>query len=277
MGAGAGRSRSRARSAVRIPTGGVLPAGADAVVPIEDARVESDVVGRRRASRRPARTSSSAAPTCGAARRCSRRGRRIRAPEVGVLATLGVTAVPVYRRPVVAVFSSGDELVEPDAAPRPGEIRDSNRYAIAASLARDGRAAATLSDAARRSGGVRSRRSRRASPSATRSSSAADRRSANAIVCRTPSPRSREPGVVVHGLRVKPGKPTLLRRRRWQADSRIARQSDVGAVGARSRRGADRRRARRRAGRRADGSGAAGGARAQPRGLDVVRSGAPAG
>src|SRR6202000_3180439 len=62
------------------------------------------------------------------------RGRRIAAAEMGVLATVGTTHVPVYRRPRVAVLSSGDELVAPSQRPRPGEIRDSNRYAIATSL-----------------------------------------------------------------------------------------------------------------------------------------------
>ena len=66
------------------------------------------------------------------------------------------------------------------------------------------------------------------------------------------------PGVVVHGLRVKPGKPTLLRRARCQADSGLARQSDVRADDTRGGGCAHRRRARRRAGRRRDASGAVG-------------------
>ena len=116
-----------------IPTGGLPPPGADAVVPIEDAaadgsrlRVETSIeIGANVAE-------------CGADMRLGdtllKPGRRLRAGEVGVLATLGITDVLVYRRPTIAVLSSGDELVEPQTRPGPGEIRDSNRYAIAASL-----------------------------------------------------------------------------------------------------------------------------------------------
>jgi molybdenum cofactor synthesis domain-containing protein len=56
------------------------------------------------------------------------------APEIGLLATVGRTRVRVYRRPVVAVLSTGDELIEPDETLRPGAIRDSNRYALLASV-----------------------------------------------------------------------------------------------------------------------------------------------
>ena len=120
-------------AAWRIPTGGVLPAGADAVVPIEDARlagtlftVTAPLIAGENVVERGADM---------------RRGeivigarRRIRAAEIGVLATLGVTTVAVYRRPTIAVFSSGDELVDPACRPKPGEVRDSNRHAVAASL-----------------------------------------------------------------------------------------------------------------------------------------------
>jgi len=55
--------------------------------------------------------------------------------EVGLLATVGVTSVPVYARPVVAVLSTGDEIVEPTENPKPGQIRDSNRAMLKAALA----------------------------------------------------------------------------------------------------------------------------------------------
>jgi molybdenum cofactor synthesis domain-containing protein len=59
-------------------------------------------------------------------------GNRIGPAEVGLLATVGCTRVPVYRRPRVAVLATGDELVEPDQTPPPGAVRDSNRFALMA-------------------------------------------------------------------------------------------------------------------------------------------------
>lgn len=196
------------RSACRIPTGGVLPQGTDSVVPIEEARVAQN------------RVVVDAAVTTG--ENVVERGadmqrgeivlqakRRIRAPQIGLLATLGVTAVPVYRRPVVAVFSSGDELVDPSRTPSLGQIRDSNRYAVAASLRAMGavpRHYPTLRD----------------EQSEFESALAAALVECDAVVVtggssvgerdRLPHAVSAiaNPGIVVHGLRVKPGKPTLF-------------------------------------------------------------------
>ena len=61
-------------------------------------------------------------------------GRRIGGPELGVLATLGITSVAVYVRPRFGIFSTGDELVDPSPTPGLGQVRDSNRYAIAGAL-----------------------------------------------------------------------------------------------------------------------------------------------
>src|SRR5438105_6004027 len=118
-------------SAVRIMTGGTLPAGADAVVMVEDV---DEIDGRAILQRRP-RHGENVHPsgmdlTQGQSVLC--KGTRIGAAEVGLLATVGCVRVPVYRKPRVAVLATGDELVEPDASPPPGSIRDSNRYALMA-------------------------------------------------------------------------------------------------------------------------------------------------
>ena len=195
-------------SAMRIPTGGVLPDGADTVVPIEEARSEGAMVSIAQA----AKARENVIPT-GADMRAGNRvleaGRRIGAPQIGLLAALGVTSVPVYRKPRVAIVSTGDELVDPSSDPSAGEVRDSNRYAIAAALETLGTVpvhrpivndeAASLEtailaaldecDAVVVSGG----------------SSVGERdRLPDAVAALG------DPGVVVHGLRVKPGKPTLL-------------------------------------------------------------------
>ncbi len=195
-------------SAVRIPTGGVLPAGANAVVPIEDARVEGD--------RLYVETSVEAGANVAARGADMRRGetvlapgRRIRAAESGVLATVGMGEVCVYRRPTIAVMSSGDELVEPRATPRPGEIRDSNRYAAAASLRAMGivpRHYPTLRDEPDEFDSALSHAlSECDGVVVTGGSSVGERDRLPEAVTRIANP-----GIIVHGLRVKPGKPTLF-------------------------------------------------------------------
>ena len=156
----------------------------------------------------------------------------MRAAEVGVLATLGITDVPVYRRPVVAVVSSGDELVDRRTRRRaPGEIRDSNRYAIAASLRAMGAHAAPLSDiCATKPDALESalRACARANATAvvvTGGSSVGERdRLPDAVA------RSATPGVIVHGLRVKPGKPTLFGADGEQADHWACREIPTSAL-----------------------------------------------
>jgi molybdopterin molybdotransferase len=62
-------------------------------------------------------------------------GRRLRPQEIGLMAALGITAVLVYQKPRVAVISSGDEIVPLDEQPRPGQVRDANAYLAAAQVA----------------------------------------------------------------------------------------------------------------------------------------------
>jgi molybdenum cofactor synthesis domain-containing protein len=202
------RAAATKESALRIPTGGVVPPGADAVVPIEDVRID----GRFITIEEAVPVSANLAERAGDMRRGEtvlEPRRRVRAAEVGVLAALGVTEVPVYRRPVVAVLSSGDELVEPAVQPAPGQIRDSNRYAVAASLRAIGavpRHYPTLRDeAAEFEAALATALAECDAVAVTGGSSVGDRDRLPGAVAQIA-----EPGVVVHGLRVKPGKPTLL-------------------------------------------------------------------
>ncbi|GFP97590.1 molybdopterin biosynthesis protein cnx1 [Phtheirospermum japonicum] len=124
-----------------VTTGGPIPKGADAVVQVEDtASVESVGVGPKRV-----RVLKQVAPGfdirpvgCDIAKGdlVLKSGERLGAAEIGLLATVGVTAVKVYRAPKIAVLSTGDELVEPtNASLSRGQIRDSNRAMILAAAA----------------------------------------------------------------------------------------------------------------------------------------------
>ncbi|MBV8284478.1 MAG: molybdopterin molybdotransferase MoeA [Candidatus Eremiobacteraeota bacterium] len=197
-----------AGEAARIPTGGALPAGTDAVVPIEEA-VDGDGVVSIGAAIEPGYNVIEPGQDMRRGEVMLHAGRRIGSPQLGVLATLGVTTVPVYRQPTVAVLSSGDEIVSPRERPLPGQVRDSNRYAVSASLEAMGARAMhypTLrDDAGAFERGLRAALDECDALAITGGSSVGERDRLPGAVAALG-----EPGVVVHGLRLRPGKPTLL-------------------------------------------------------------------
>jgi molybdenum cofactor synthesis domain-containing protein len=117
--------------------------------------------------------------------------------------------VQVYRKPVICVLSSGDELVAPQQRPARGQVRDSNRYAIAASLQAMGahvRHYPTIRDETEDfTAALGAALAGCDAIAITGGSSVGERDRLPAAVAALG-----EPGIVVHGLRVKPGKPTLL-------------------------------------------------------------------
>ncbi|KAL6527869.1 calnexin Cnx1 [Orobanche minor] len=121
-----------------VTTGGPIPKGADAVVQIEDTvLLESAAIDpkRVRVLKQVTQGLDIRPLGCDIAKGdlVLKSGERLGAAEVGLLATVGVTAVKVYRTPKIAVLSTGDELVEPtNASLSRGQIRDSNRAMITA-------------------------------------------------------------------------------------------------------------------------------------------------
>ena len=119
--------------AMRIMTGAPMPDGADTVVRVEDTDNGADVV-----------TINVATPTGISVRQAGEdlrkgetilvRGTVVRPAEIGVLATIGRAKLSVVRRPNVAVLSTGDELVDLEEELQPGQIRDANRYSLAAAV-----------------------------------------------------------------------------------------------------------------------------------------------
>lgn len=123
--------------AARIFTGGMMPEGADTIIVQENTEQEGNKVKilssslpqqyvRKRGSFYQARNPMLEA------------GIIITPPDIAVLATAQCTQLKVYCRPRVAIFSTGDELVTPDATLQPGQIIDSNQYALAAIVAKNG-------------------------------------------------------------------------------------------------------------------------------------------
>src|SRR5439155_22722567 len=112
--------------AVRIATGGMLPAGADAVVMIENTQaVDAETIEVVRPVA-PGENVLRIGEDITRGATVLPRGHVLRPQDIGGLAALGLTDVPVARRLQVAIVSSGDELVAPDEAPGPGQIRDIN-------------------------------------------------------------------------------------------------------------------------------------------------------
>ncbi|MFI4978605.1 MAG: gephyrin-like molybdotransferase Glp [Solirubrobacterales bacterium] len=122
-----------AGTAIRILTGAVLPQGADCVVMMEDVSLSGDVVtvpGGLRAGQ----NFHAPGADLRAGERVLTAGMLLGAAEIGLAAALGLAELPVGRRPRVALLSTGDELVEVGKTLDRGQIHDSNRWALLASL-----------------------------------------------------------------------------------------------------------------------------------------------
>jgi molybdopterin molybdotransferase len=123
----------RPLAATRIMTGAPLPEGADAVVRVEDT---SELAGA--AEIRVAVPAGANVRLPGedmrAGERVLARGRMLRPPDIGLIASLNIAAVRVTRRPRVAILATGDELVEVGEAPAPGQIVNSNAPTLAAAV-----------------------------------------------------------------------------------------------------------------------------------------------
>ena len=196
-----------AATATPIATGGMLPRGADAVVPVEHTDLEGDHVVVR-AARVPGAAVSYAGTDMGSGETVLFAGTRLSSRETGVLAAIGADRVSVVRRPRVAVISTGDEIVAPGTAMRPGLVFDSN-----------GR---ILADAVRELGGKPEFLGVfRDEEAALRNAVERGIRSADVVLLSGGTSKGEgdlsyrvvadlDPGIVVHGVALKPGKPICL-------------------------------------------------------------------
>jgi molybdopterin molybdotransferase len=198
-----------AGQAALIHTGGMLPPGADAVIMLEHTQVarpsEVEVLRAVAPGENELRTGEDVA----SGQMVIGKGVCLRPAEIGGLMALGLTRIPVVRRPSVAILSSGDEVIDPEEVSQPGQVRDINSYTLSALVEQHG-------GCPQRYGIIPDRREaleqvlRRALEECevvvVTAGSSASTRDLTAEVIDTMGP----PGVLVHGVNVKPGKPTIL-------------------------------------------------------------------
>ncbi len=208
MGAAPDFSIGRGQAAL-IHTGGMLPAGADAVVMLEHTQIareqEIEVLRAAAVAENVLEKGEDVQP----GEIVVPAGAILRPAEIGGLLALGITLVDVARRPLIGVLSSGDEVVPPDHSVQPGQVRDINSYALSALIEQAGgiaRRYGILPDRAEPlENALRTALDECDAVVITAGSSASSR-----DLTSTAIKRMGAPGVLVHGVNVRPGKPTIL-------------------------------------------------------------------
>lgn len=194
---------------VYVPTGGMVPAGADAVVMAEYCEAFGTGQMAVYSSVSEGNNMVMAGDDMACGQTVLQRGRRVRPADLGVLSSIGRTSALVYKPWKMVILSTGDEIIDPSKTPKPGQVRDVNSYGLYGLAAESGfevlefqvveddaqlleqevKTAMETADLVVLSGG----------------SSQGKKDATAAIIDRLASS-----GVLTHGLAVKPGKPTIL-------------------------------------------------------------------
>ena len=199
-----------AGTATTIATGGMLPRGADAVAPIEitDADPADPAFVLVRAPRVPGAAVSFAGTDMGRGETVLFSGSRLTSRETGLLAAIGRVEVAVVRRPRVAILSTGDEIVQPGETMRPGLVFDSNGRILADAVRELGGDPIFFGAFRDDVGALREALARglaEADVVLLSGGTSKGEGDLNAIVV-----AELEPGILVHGVALKPGKPICL-------------------------------------------------------------------
>ena len=194
-------------TATPIATGGMLPRGADAVLPVEFTDTEGDTVVVRK-ERVPGAAVSFAGTDIGTGETVLFAGTRLTSRETGVLAAIGRCEVSVVRRPRVAILSTGDEIVQPGRAMRPGLVYDSNGRILADAVRELGASPDFLGAFRDDDAAVRAALARALDRADLVLLSGGTSKGEGDLNGRVVA--DLDPGVVVHGVALKPGKPICL-------------------------------------------------------------------
>jgi len=202
--------------AVYVPTGGMLPEGADSVVMIEyTEKLDEDNIAIYKPTA-PKENIIDIGDDIKKGEKVLKKGTKLRPQDIGILSSIGVNRVKVFSIPTFAIISTGDEIVEPDKEVKPGQIRDINTYTLAA-----------MADSI---GGIVTKKVVVKDQFDTLKNVLEDvLKDTDFIVISGGSSVGTkditgkvinslgEPGVFVHGVSIKPGKPTILAKVRDKA------------------------------------------------------------
>ena len=196
-------------AAARVHTGGMLPTGADAVVMVENTQALDEATIE---VVRPVAAGENVIPVgedVRAGELLFARGRRLRPQDLGGLAGVGIAEVPVAARPRVAILATGDEIVPAAAATAPGQVRDINTYTIAALTRRAGGEPLAAGIAPDDAAALRRMAEAALAEADMLIISAGSSVSTRDMTAQVIGELGR-PGVLVHGVSIHPGKPTIL-------------------------------------------------------------------
>lgn len=197
--------------AADIPTGGMMPDGADSVVMIEHTRMVDGGLLEIFKPVAPGENVMAADEDYRKNEVILTRGSRIRGQETGLLAALGITTVPVFRKPKIGVISTGDEVVPAESRPPTGRIRDVNSYTLSALIETGGGQAISYGIVDDRLESLKKKASTALAECdmvlLSGGSSLGDRDHTLELINTLPGSE-----LLVSGIAIRPGKPTILAR-----------------------------------------------------------------
>ncbi|MCL1802876.1 MAG: molybdopterin molybdotransferase MoeA [Eubacteriaceae bacterium] len=195
--------------AAAIPTGGMVPNGADSVVMVEYSEVFSESGVAIYASVSNGENVAQVGEDAKNGDIIVSRGKRLLPQDIGALASAGIVSIDVYKQPRIAIISTGDELVHPGETPKPGQIRDINTYSLTAQAQKIGylpvMADVLKDDAAALEQSIRDAIGTCDIVAVSGGSSQGDKDITREII-----DKASGNGVFTHGIAIKPGKPTIL-------------------------------------------------------------------
>jgi putative molybdopterin biosynthesis protein len=196
-------------TATPIATGGPLPRGADAIVMVEHTQPASARAIEIRRAASPGQFVSYAGSDIARGEALLRAGTMVGSREIGMLAACGIAEVMVARKPRVAVISTGDELVQPGEALRPAAIYDTNGAIVAAAIDENGGEAHFLGAIADDETALEAAMRKALDETDMLVLSGGTSKGAGDVSHRIIS-RLGKPGIIAHGVALKPGKPLCL-------------------------------------------------------------------